>query len=170
MDYQNYEEYMRSVLGYGGIEPNYSYDTYYPRNEIELENNEAEKLYPEIYRIVNPEVENVCNKNRNKQVTDELVRSMTEEVYACVEAKSNLPLNVQVKTELKNGDVRNPNAKQETRQRNYLLNDLIKILIIRNLLNNRPPFRPPYPPPRPPFPGPGPRPPYMGGNHRTPIM
>lgn len=58
---------------------------------------------------------------------------------------------------LKNGDVRNPNVKEpetrsETRQRNFLLRDLIKILILRELINNRPPNRPPMPPQRPPRP------------------
>ncbi len=170
MYYQNYEDYMRAVLGYANNEPNYTYDSYYPRME-QPQYDETEELYPDIYRIVNPVVEDVCNKNRNKPITEDLVRTMTDEVYNNVEKNSALQVNIQVKTELKNGDVRNPNAKvkEETRQRNFLLNDLIRILIIRNLLKNRPPMRPPHQGPRPPFPGPGPRPPFPGGP-RTPIM
>ena len=30
MYYQNYEDYMRAVLGYANNEPNYTYDSYYP--------------------------------------------------------------------------------------------------------------------------------------------
>ena len=134
---------------------------------------ETEDLYPDIYRIVNPVVEEVCNRNRNKNITEELVRAMTEEVYSNVEGNSSLQVDVQVKTELKNGDVRNPNVKKpETRQKNFLLNDLIRILILKNLLRPRPPVRPPFPGPgpRPPFPGPGPRPPYPGPGPRTPVM
>ncbi len=168
MYYQNYEDYMRAVLGYANNEPNYTYDSYYPRVE-QPQYNEVENLYPDIYRIINPVIDDVCDKNRNKPITDELLKTMTEEVYNNVEKNPQLQVNVQVKTELKNGDVRNPNAKvSETRQRNFLLNDLIRILIIKNLLGNRPPMRPPYPGPRPPYPGPGPRPPYP--NPRTPIM
>lgn len=167
MYYQNYEDYMRAVLGYATNEPNYTYDNYYPRIEQQEQRIELENLYPDIYRIVNPIVEEVCNKNRNRNITEELVKSMTDEVYTNVE-KSNSQLNVQVKTELKNGDVRNPNAKQnEPRQRNFLLNDLIRILILRNLLRPRPPVRPPYPGPNPRPPYPGPRPPY---GPRTPIL
>lgn len=172
MNYQNYEDYMRAVLGYANNEPNYTYDDYYPRME-QPQYNETEDLYPEIYRIVNPVVENVCSRNRNKNITEELVRAMTEEVYSNVEGNSALQVDVQVKTELKNGDVRNPNVKKpETRQKNFLLNDLIRILILKNLLRPRPPVRPPFPGPgpRPPFPGPGPRPPYPGPGPRTPVM
>lgn len=160
MYYQNYEDYMRSVLGYGNNELNYTYDDYYPRVE-EINNNELENLYPDVYRIVNPTVEAVCNKNRGSEITEDLLRSMIDEVYTTVEKNPSLPVEISVKTELKNGDVRNPNAK-ETRQRNFLLNDLIRILILRNLIGNRPPVRPPM---RPPYPGPRPpmRPPYPGG-------
>lgn len=159
MYYQNYEDYMRSVLGYANNERNYTYDSYYPRVEQTQYDDGLEDLYPDIYRIINPVVEDVCSKNRNKQITEELVRTMTDEVYNNVEGNSNLQVNVQVRTELKNGDVRNPNAKlkeeptSETRQRNFLLNDLIRILILRNLLRRRPPVRPPFPGARPPFPG-----------------
>lgn len=168
MNYQNYEDYMRAVLGYANNEPNYTYDDYYPRME-QSQYNLSEDLYPDIYRIVNPVVEEVCNRNRNKNITEELVRAMTEEVYSSVEENPALKVNVQIKTELKNGDVRNPNAKNsETRQRNFLLNDLIRILILRNLLRPRPPVRPPFPGHRPPFPGP--RPPFPGSGSRTPII
>lgn len=166
MYYQNYEDYMRSVLGYQNNEPNYTYDNnnYYPRMD-QPQYNDLDQFYPEVYRIVNPVVENVCNKNRDKQVTEELVRSMTDEVYASVEGNAKLQLNVEVKQELKNGDVRNPNAKPEPRRKNFLLNDLIRILILKNLLRPRPPVRPP-------FPGPNPRPPFPHGGPgpRTPIM
>ena len=60
--------------------------------------------------------------------------------------------------------------QQETRQRNPLLRDLIRILVLRELMGNpgrpRPPFRPPV---RPPFgPGPEPRPPFPGPQPRSP--
>ena len=173
---QNYEEYMRAVLGYANSEPNYTYENYYPRMEQQPQYEISEELYPEVYRIVNPVVEDVCNKNRNRPITEELVRTMTDEVYNNVEGNSKLQVNGQVKTELKNGAVRNPNAKindtktTETRQRNFLLNDLIRILILKNLLRPNPPVRPPYPGPNPRPPYPGPRPPFPGPGPRAPIM
>lgn len=172
MYYQNYEDYMRAVLGYAGNERNYTYDDYYQNPR--LEQQEVENLYPEIYRIVNPAVENECNKHRNMPITEDLVKAITEEVYNNVERNTTTHVNVAVKTELKNGDVRNPNAKTtaETRQRNFLLNDLIRILVIRKLLGNMPPMRPPVRPPhqgeRPPFPGHGGNMPIYGP--RPPVM
>ena len=80
---------------------------------------------------------------------------MTDKIYNSLEETRS---SQNLRTPLKNGDVRNPNAKEpeisnETRQRNFLLRDLIKILILRELGRpNRPPMRPPYQPPRPPRP------------------
>lgn len=167
MYYQNYEDYMRSVLGYGNSELNYTYDDnyYYPRvEELNVDNSELESMYPDVYRIINPTVEDVCSRNRDKQMTEDLLKSMVDEVYTTIEKNPSINIDVQVRTELKNGDVRNPNAK-ETRQRNFLLSDLIRILILRNLIGNRPPRPPMRPPMRPPYPGPRPpmRPPYPGG-------
>ncbi|MCI8431519.1 MAG: hypothetical protein HFI16_14915 [Lachnospiraceae bacterium] len=91
-----------------------------------------------------------------------MIENMTEEVYRNVEppdVQNNSTQNAIQRMPLKNGDVRNPNAKEEqivrgeTRQNNFALRDLIKILIIRELLRpNRPPQMPRPPrPPRPPY-------------------
>lgn len=168
MDYQNYEEYMRSVLGYqnGNIYAN----TYTPRNDYYYDmpqmnyfNNNTESLnmfYPDIYKLIYPMVCKVCNQNMNKQITKELIEQMTDEIYINFESDDRQTVNnARTTVPLKNGDVRNPNAKepevrQEARQSNFLLRDLIKILILRELVKpNRPQFpqqgRPPMPPWRP---------------------
>lgn len=172
MDYQNYEDYMRSVLGYQN--DNIYANTYNPRNDYYYDmptmttnytniNTEAlNEFYPEIYKLIYPMVCKVCNQNMNREVTKELVDRMTDEIYINFEAEDRPTQNV--RTPLKNGDVRNPNAKEpevrhETRQGNFLLRDLIRILILRELAGaNRPPFRPG----RPPMP---PRPPMRPGNN-----
>lgn len=65
--------------------------------------------------------------------------------------------NIQTANNMENRESRAP------RRRNPILRDLIKILILGQLLGGRPPVRPP----RPPYPGgpgmPNPRPPYPGG-------
>lgn len=168
----DYEEYMRNVLGYNQI-PNNIYtnvydDFYYePQyqnsyNSISNINNEIiESMYPEIYRIVYPMVCKVCVQNSNREITKDLVDRMTEEVYSNIESeeRGTIPNTRNI---LKNGDVRNPNAKEpelrsETRQSNFILKDLIKILILRELLRQNRPNpnqiqpRPPRPPMRPPM-------------------
>jgi len=169
VDYQNYEEYMRSVLGYSPMGNIYT-DTYDSRNDYYYDvqdvmlNRNLDMYYPDIYKIVYPMVCKICNQNMNREITEDMIDSMTDEIYRNVEDVGT-ELSVQSnKTQLKNGDVKNPNAKEseirETRQRNFLLRDLIRILILRELSRpNRPPFRPPVRPPRPPRP---PRNPWGG--------
>ena len=165
-----YEQYMRNVLGYQAMNNN-TYDMYYDNwdmsnmasmNNIQMQ--ELENCYPEIYTIVYPMVQRACSQN-TRPITRELIDNMTDEIYYAIEDKEML-------------ENRNKEEKGEDRQirRNTNLNDLIRILILRELLGRpgfpggRPPRpRPPRPPMRPPM-GPPPRPqpiPGMGGFNRN---
>ncbi len=167
MDYQSYEDYMRSVLGYSPyIGNNYTYtneqeDMYNYSNSMEMPNlmatNEQSQnlnhLYPEIYKMVYPMVCKACNINANRELTKDLLEQMTDEIYINIEPEQEANNRKRAEIELKNGDVVNPNAKEpertpkETRQTNFLLRDLIRILILREWGRpNRPPIRPQYPP------------------------
>lgn len=164
-----YEQYMRNVLGYQAMNNN-TYDMYYDNwdmsnmasmNNIQMQ--ELENCYPEIYTIVYPMVQRACSQN-TRPITRELIDNMTDEIYYSIEDKEML-------------ENRNKEEKGEDRQirRNTNLNDLIRILILRELLGRpgfpggRPPRpRPPRPPMRPPM-GPPPRPqprPGMGNFNR----
>ena len=164
-----YEQYMRNVLGYQAMNNN-TYDMYYDNwdmsnmasmNNIQMQ--ELENCYPEIYTIVYPMVQRACSQN-TRPITRELIDNMTDEIYYAIEDKEML-------------ENRNKEEKGEDRQirRNTNLNDLIRILILRELLGRpgfpggRPPRpRPPRPPMRPPM-GPPPRPqprPGMGNFNR----
>lgn len=158
----------------------------YMQNEMidsDMMDEELENCYPDIYRIVYPMVRKVCMKN-TKPITRKLVDDMVNEIYVNVEPNDSININVnagnsskinsvssdrdiknvssrpEAKSEVK--DVRGEARQKETRQRNFLLNDLIRILVLRELLdrpsrpNNRPPQRPPM---RLPYPGSGGRPP-----------
>lgn len=177
MNYNDYDEYMRSVLGYQngniyanpyGINNDFYYSTI-PNMETQIRTVDTEKLnvfYPEIYKLIYPMVCKACNQNLNRDITKDLIDSMTEEIYMNFEADDRQSVNnIRNIPPLKNGDVRNPNAKEsevrgETRQNNFLLRDLIRILILREFgrpqrpcsPGGRPPIAPP--PPRPPM-GPG---------------
>ena len=179
MDYQNYEEYMRSVLGYSPyVERNYTYtnaqeDMYnnyvnMPATPNMQPTQDLTEFYPEIYKIIYPMVCKACNMNSNREVTKDLLEQMTDEIYRNVEPEEQ-QTTLRADVQLKNGDVINPNAKEpeqqtrETRQNNFLLRDLIRILLLKEWGKpNRPPVRPPFPPSggRPPMgPGPGMPPP-----------
>ena len=187
MYYQNYEDYMRQVLGYPINDPNI-YETYDYRNENtyssnQVQNNltevEVKALYPDSYNIIYPLVCKTCEAN-NEPISESVVDKMTDDVYKLVERNETV---VNIKIEAQNRENSRVSARQEmkreltpkrtpiktetraTRQpNNPLLRDLIRILILQRLFGGGA-ITPPRPmPPRPPFPpvGPG-RPPFPGG-------
>ncbi|MBR6033804.1 MAG: hypothetical protein IKP28_03585 [Clostridia bacterium] len=168
MNYQNYEEYMRSVLGYN---PNNwdTYSNYNPQNQMQHLTNmqeENQDLYPEIYKVIYPMVRKACKENESNEITEETVENLTNIVYTNIDIGDvEVSDNQITQQELRNGDVPNPRARsqqRETRQsrnNNPLLHDLIRILVLREFFDRRRPNRPPFPirpgepiGPRPPFP------------------
>ena len=152
MFYQNYEDYIRSILGYP-VETN-TYEAYMHQPSYEAreqynfqntDNSEFMKLYPEIYKVVNPMVCKICEGN-TRTINKELLEQMSNEIY------SNLEMQPE-----RNGskEVRNSSVN------NNILQDLIKILLLNQLLNQNRPPRPMPPPPRPPMPPRPPRPPFL---------
>lgn len=147
--YKSYEEYMQSVLGLNI--PNNTYmqnmnNNYYQENRMQEANlPEINKLYPEIYGIVYPMIQKACAKRSISVINEIDVNEMVEEIYKAIEPEEN----TRELGEVKNGDVRNPRAKETRRpNNNYLLRDLIKILVIRELLGGGRPggvTRPPIP-------------------------
>lgn len=187
---ETYEDYIRSILGYPK-QNNPSFDNNVYDNGYNMtyrQNSELEECYPEIYKIVYPMVCKACSSN-TKPLTRETIENMTDEIYFSVEGNNEVNININLGNEVKTAENRNSpnnvNAKKEIKSevkqtevrenrsenrnyRNNTLRDLIKILIIKQLIgrpgspNQRPPIAPPPPPGgRPPFPGgPGPmRPP-----------
>lgn len=172
-----YEEYIRSVLGYP--QNNIYQDN---RNEqleyismSNINNTELETYYPEIYKVVYPMVCTACNNNREK-ISGQLIDELTNEIYFAIDENGSTTLDRNMDNNRQNNISKNQEIKKtnnlekvenrtEDRQKNVVknrtLHDLIKILIIRELLKrpngrpNRPPMppfpggRPPYPPMRP---------------------
>ncbi len=168
----NYEQRYEMVDNYPySYTPNYiqgNMQGFQSRNVTQ----ELEDSYPEIYKIVYPMVRKVCAKNNYRGYSKTEVDRMVEEVYNSLEVNDAVELNITL-----NNDVRGSSSKEEAGEadatdsekrgekrqirRNNGLNDLIRILILRELLgrpgcfgpNCRPGMgpRPPMPP-RPPFP------------------
>ena len=123
MYYQSYEDYMRSVLGY----PNANSNTYYGCNDGYCEEmpqmlsnipEEREEWYPEIYTIVYPMVCKTCDEISGRDINEQLIEEMTTKIYMSIEVEEKE--EEAPRRELRNGDVRNPRAKEperETRQR-----------------------------------------------------
>lgn len=176
-----YEEYMQNFLNYpiNGYRNTYdqmidSYQYNYPNNDLygyapyniqnrnNISSNEMESYYPEIYNVIYPMVKKVCLKN-NRGISQEVIDDMVEEIYSNLENNKAITLNIVLNNEI-NGQ--NAGGKEDLRQenrqlsRNNVLSDLIRILVLRELIgrpgchgsNCRPPMPPPPRPNRPPFP------------------
>ena len=164
----SYEEYMNHLLGYANPTRQNMYtnaaEPYEDENAFTYNqtSNELEECYPDIYKIVYPMVCKAC-MHIHEDITEDLVDRLTNEIYEAVENDevaeetrsatmkinySNVRNNRNIRQVTRNEHMEIP--KEEKRQRNFLLNDLIKILILRELLGRgrRPPR--PFPHNRPP--------------------
>ena len=169
MNYDNYEDYMRSVLGYvPNTYINSNIPNYAPQQTQESMEENTD-LYPEIYKIIYPMIKKTCENLQNQDITKDLIENVTNVVYTNIEVGDVEVSGNQSQTlqpELRNGDVINPRAKvqqqRETRgprPNNPLMRDLIRILVLREFFDRRPPFIG-RPEPRPPF-RPGNQPPRI---------
>lgn len=178
-----YEEYIRNIIGYPNNANNncYSCNMNMEDNNYmfpQATRSQIEQCYPEIYRIIYPMIKKACDDNWNL-TTEEEVDRITDEIYYAIEDNNQINININLentvgtkntentnnrsqKENIKNKESRNEsnitntNERETRRITNNNLRDLIKILIIRELLS-RPGHRPPKPPRpphhRPPFPG-----------------
>lgn len=144
----NYEEYMQNVLGYS-FRPQNTYQL--PENIYEMprnagyENMDLESLYPDIYRMIQPMVQKACMR-ASGVINEEMINSMTDEIYNAM-SEENRNAKENNNNEVRTSNTQNTRRVNEPRQNNYLLRDLIRILIIKELLRRpgRPPMRPEYP-------------------------
>lgn len=154
--YQNevIEDYIRSILGYPSLNNMYQENEQinYPMMNMQLERRQKlECCYPEIYQRVYPLITNRC-ASITEPITKELIDNMTDEIYSSIEVNNQINLNINLQneklaseTKVENRTIaqKNMNRKEtfvenrsESRQvRNSTLQDLIRILLIRELLN-----------------------------------
>ena len=153
----------------------YNKNSFYDENldDNEMMEEDLEKYYPEIYKTLYPKIKMKCMDN-TKPISKELIDGMVEELYSKIENDDSININVNIgntskinnvntdrniRTSLsRNDQIQDPKEykteKRETRHKNYLLCDLIRILLLREFSkkpqkhNNKPPkrpyFRPPY--------------------------
>lgn len=144
MEYQNYNDYMRNVLGYSNMNcPNMcaSMPTPYQNNMSQFSDN-LERMYPDTYRIVYPMVVSACN-TVTMPVTEEMLDRMTDDIYdrAMVNSSINVDINIGIESREDNENRQiSSNMNQRRPRRNRFFRDLIRILILRELLERRPRF------------------------------
>ena len=172
-DYMQYPYNNNNCCNYG-FPYNYNKNSYSRNLVADLEN-----LYPEIYKIVYPMIQKACMQN-NKPITEDVLEEMTNDIYSNIEADNIVNLNINIENRAENGStncIENKNESRfhnmqkkssseskenrEYRQDNNPIRDLIRILLIRELLGRRTVQRPlrPFPPGPGPFSPNPPRPP-----------
>ncbi len=130
MNYQDYDEYMRSLIGYPNMRTSMS-PSMFP---MEAYSDDLERMYPEVYRVVYPMVCFACDNIRTP-VTEEMLDMMTDDIYDRVEADGRI--NVDISVEVRNNEEVQENRQRRPRRRNRFLRDLIRILLLRELLRRR---------------------------------
>ena len=92
MYYNEYDEYMQGILGYPNtnentFERNYTYEinpvntfNQMPIYQNRNQSNDIEKMYPEIYKLINPLVCRMCDNN-TQPISEYLVEQMTDDIY-----------------------------------------------------------------------------------------
>ena len=165
-----FEEYMQSNYNYpiNGYQNTYGFDNYpydynlnrnimydfyeyYPMQNTRnygVSNFEIEDMYPEIYKIIYPMVKKESLRAK-RSISKEDIENMVNEIYSNLESDNNSILN-------SNAEVRGEKIDENrSSRRNNNIMDIIKILLLRELIGrpgcNRPNCRPGHNPPRPPY-------------------
>lgn len=170
----DYEYYMKSILGYPMQNEMNTYNNVYGnsssffpyRSGITYTNeNNYENLYPEIYKILKPMVRKVCDNPRYGSISNDTLEIMANEIYNNIESDIDvINVNINTKEAEQSGNLARKDMKVSQSQTkdeesrnccgNPTLKDLIKIMIIKQLIENnvnRPPIRPRPPFPKPPY-------------------
>lgn len=173
-----YQEYINNMIGTVPRNQMEFQSAPFISNNLQNSSNiELENLYPELYKVLYPMIQTACMKN-TKPITKDTIDEMVNDIYSNFNDDNTTLLNINllnyvgnnstnvtteknsnnktvVKNQSENRNMKDGENRQSRRPNNYLLNDLIRILLIRELLgrpgNFPSPNRPGFPPPRPPF-------------------
>lgn len=160
MDYQSYDDYMRSVMGMGYQNMNnmnccnmnssnmcmnqatpYQNMSMNQMNQMNQSCDYLERMYPDTYHIIHPMVVTACNMVTGP-VSEEMLDNMTNDIYDRAEKDSRISIDINIGVEIReneNSKQLSEDSRQRPRRRNRFLRDLIRILLIRELLNRRRP-------------------------------
>lgn len=137
MFYPSYEDYMRDIFYFNGLQNNNSGYPYMGFNSQNLND-----YFPNIYKIVNPVVQKVVSGNNYQFTNEESVNNIVNVVLGITSGDINTLEN--------SGNTNDANRKQTPSSNNQqdnsnaLLKDLIKILTIKELQNKQNVRRFPY--------------------------
>jgi len=143
MYYPSYEDYMRDIFYFNGLQNG---NMGYPYMAFQSQN--LNDYYPSIYRIVNPVVQKVVSGNNYQFTNEDSVNNMVDVVLGITAGDLNTLENVgnndsnKKTVSISNGN--NTNGASQESSTNTLLKDLIKILTIKELQSKQNIRRFPY--------------------------
>lgn len=150
MNYQSYDDYIRSLLGYPNTNmncPNTCMSSATPYQNMNQFSDDLERMYPDTYRIVYPMVVSACNAV-TMPVTEDIINRMTDDIYdrAVLDSRISIDINIEIENRDDSNSRQNPDnfSQRRPRRRNRFFRDLIRILLLRELLrrHQRFPIRP----------------------------
>ena len=160
MDYQSYDDYMRNTLGFSSMNspmgmqgtscPNMNCQNMCITPYSNMSSNQMmwqdsscdlERMYPDSYRVVYPMVVSTC-RNVSMPVTEDMIDRMTDDIYdrAVADGRISVDINVEIENreDGKNSEDRQMmNRPPRRRRRNRIFRDLIRILLLRELIGRR---------------------------------
>lgn len=141
MNYQSYDDYIRSILGNSNMNCSNmcTNNNQTPYSNISQSSDYLERMYPDTYRIVYPMVVSACNM-ATMPVTEEALDKMTDDIYdrAATDARINVDINIGIESRDNNNYRQFPDDfRRRPRRRNRFFRDLIRILLLRELLRRR---------------------------------
>ena len=137
MFYPNYDDYMRDIFYFNGLANNGFWG---------MNNSNLDILYPSIYKIIYPVVKRVVSGNNFQFANDNTISNATNMIYEIIEGDTSLNQSTgnQANTQnsQSNNNVNINVSNNKSTSDNALLKDLIRILVIRELIskNNVRPF------------------------------
>ena len=137
MDYQSYDAYMRNTLGFSGSNCSnpcmMPYQNMYVSPMCPGQCNDLERMYPDSYRVVYPMVVSACN-TVNMPITEDMLDNMTDDIYDRAMADGRISVDINIETR---DDEGRQMGRRPRPRRNRFFRDLIRILLLRELLGRR---------------------------------
>lgn len=134
MFYPSYEDYMRDIFYFNGLQNQNSYPYMYGYNSQNLND-----YFPAIYKIVYPVIQKVVSGNNYQFLNEDSVNNIVDVVLGITYNDVN-----NLENNGNNSNSQKQNMNNENKEQNSLLKDLIKILTIKELQSKQNVKRFPY--------------------------
>lgn len=118
-----YQNYMRNI-----------YSPYHNSYEPMQKNiKEIENMYPEIYKILYPVIQKTCSQN-NRPISENVLDELTDNIYNIIETDNTFNSSDTISNIINEKNSTQDNNR-ENRKNDTCIKDLIKILLIRELIS-----------------------------------